>query len=102
MAANNQSLDKLLNKVKDESGMSDAEEILRLQATRQLKNEHKKVAQMTDLEKLLYAQMEQQSIEEYEQDFVSDKPLTYGGEHISFYSPLASTILDAFFTDGEN
>lgn len=55
----NKNLDKLMNKMNAETGRSDAEEILRLQATRQLKNEHKKVSQMTDLEKQLYAEMEQ-------------------------------------------
>ncbi len=45
----NKNLDKLMNKMNAETGRSAAEEILRLQATRQLKSEHKKVSQMTDL-----------------------------------------------------
>lgn len=101
-AGNNKNLDKLMNKVNSKSGQSYAEEILRLQATRQLRNEHKKVAQMTDLEKQLYAEMEQKTIEEYESDFLSDKPIVYNGEHKPFYSPIASIVLDAFFTDGKN
>ncbi len=48
---NNKNLDKLMNKINTETGRSDAEEILRLQAQRQLKSEHKKVSQMTDFEK---------------------------------------------------
>ncbi|MBE6739435.1 MAG: hypothetical protein E7565_03850 [Ruminococcaceae bacterium] len=98
----NKNLDKLMNKMNAETGRSDAEEILRLQATRQLKNEHKKISQMTDLEKQLYAEMEQKTIEEYEEEFISDKPIVYNGEHKPFYSPIASIVLDAFFTDGKN
>ena len=63
---NNKNLDKLMNKINTETGRSDAEEILRLQAQRQLKSEHKKVSQMTDFEKQLFAEMEQKTIEEYE------------------------------------
>ena len=99
---NNKNLDKLMNKINTETGRSDAEEILKLQATRQLKNEHKKVSQMTDLEKQLYAEMEQKTIEEYESEFLSDKPIQYNGELKQFYSPIASIVLDAFFTDGKN
>ncbi len=94
-SGNNKNLDKLMNKVNNETGRSEAEELLRLQATRQLKNEHKRVAQMTDLEKQLYAEMEQQKIEDYETEYLSDKPLIYNGEYKPFYSPLASIVLDA-------
>ena len=45
---NNKNLDELINKVNSESGVK---EILRLRATKQLKNEHKKAYQMADFEK---------------------------------------------------
>lgn len=96
-------LDKLLNKINEGTGLSEAEEILKLQSQRQLRAEHKKVAQMTDSEKQMYAEMEQKRIAEYERrQYKEEKPLTYSGEYIPFFSPIASTVLDAFFTDGEN
>lgn len=96
-------LDKLLNKINEDTGLSEAEEILKLQSQRQLRAEHKKVSQMTDLEKQMYAEMEQKRVADYERkQYENEKPLTYGGEYIPFFSPIASTILDAFFTDGKN
>ena len=102
VAGNNKNLDKLMNKVNTETGRSDAEEILRLQAQRQLKSEHKKVSQMTDFEKQLFAEMEQKTVEKYEEQFLSDKPVNYMGKLDPYYSPIASIVLDAFFTDGKN
>lgn len=103
MAKKYSNLDTLLNKINDDTGLSEAEEILKLQSQRQLRAENKRVSQMTDLEKQMYAEMEQKNIAEYERkQYKEEKPLTYSGEYMPFFSPIASTVLDAFFTDGEN
>ena len=41
-------------------------------------------------------------LEKYEEKFLSDKPVNYMGKLDPYYSPIASIVLDAFFTDGEN
>ena len=46
--------------------------------------------------------MEQKTVEKYEEQFLSDKPVNYMGKLDPYYSPIASIVLDAFFTDGEN
>ena len=62
------------------------------------------------LEKELYAEMNQKEVADYE-DFVRNKrkpivkkgvELDYNGDTDVFFSPLASTVLDEFFTDGKN
>jgi len=96
-------VDKVINKIASGTGTSEAEQFLRLQANARLKNEHKKVSQMTDLEKQLYAELNQKEIEAYEEQFVKKGVETeYRGKTNVFFSPVASTVLDAFFTDGKN
>ena len=96
-------IDKVLNKIASGEETSEAEQLLKLQANRQLMNEHKKVSQMTDLEKQLYAELNQNEIEAYEEQFVKKGVETeYRGKTNVFFSPVASTVLDAFFTDGKN
>ena len=96
-------IDKVLNKIASGEETSEAEQLLKLQANRQLMNEHKKVSQMTDLEKQLYAELNQKEIEAYEEQFVKKGVATeYRGKTNVFFSPVASTVLDAFFTDGKN
>ena len=56
-------IDKVLNKIASGEETSEAEQLLKLQANRQLMNEHKKVSQMTDLEKQLYAELNQKEID---------------------------------------
>ena len=102
MAEDNKNLDTLLNKVTDDTGMSVAEEMLMLQRQRQMKTESKPVAQMTDAEKEIFAEMQREYIEICELPFLSSKPVNYTDGYEPFFSPIASTILDAFFTDSKN
>lgn len=103
-------VDKILNKIISGEGTSIAEQFLKAQANKQLKNSEKKVYQMTQNEKELYAEMNQKEVADYE-DFVRNKrkpivkkgvELDYNGDTDVFFSPLASTVLDEFFTDGKN
>ncbi len=102
MADDNKNLDTLLNKVMNDTGMSVAEEMLMLQRQRQMKTESKSVAQMTDAEKEIFAEMQREYIEICELPFLSSKPVNYTDGYEPFFSPVASTILDAFFTDSKN
>lgn len=71
-----------------------------------LKATNKPVSQMSDQEKLIYAKFEQEFIEYYEMTesktrFEYEKFGRYSGSDVDF-SPLASIVLDEFFTDGKN
>ena len=101
MAENNKNLDTLLSKVMEDTGMSIAEEMLMLQRQRQIKTEHKPVSKMTDSEKEIFAEMQREYIEICELPFLSDKPINYTDGYDPYFSPVASTVLDAFFTDSE-
>jgi hypothetical protein len=47
--------------------------------------------------------MNQKEIEAYEEQFVKKGVnIEYRGKTNVFFSPVASTVLDAFFTDGKN
>ncbi len=71
-----------------------------------LKATNKPVSQMSDQEKLIFAKFEQEFIEYYEMTesktrFEYEKFGRYSGSDVDF-SPLASIVLDEFFTDGKN
>ena len=70
-----------------------------------LKATNKPVSQMSDHEKLIYAKFEQRMIENYEMFCASkyeERDATYSGKGDVFFSPVASIVLDEFFTDGEH
>ena len=95
--------DKILDKIASGEGKTEAEQFLKRQANQQLKLSDKKVFEMSDVEKELYAEMNRKEIEAYEKQFVKKgETSNYLGETNVFFSPLASSILDEFFTDGKN
>lgn len=93
-------IDKMLNRILSGDGKTEAEEFLRLQANQQLKNTEKKVYQMTDLEKELYAEMNRDEIARYERRYIKD--IENDENENGFFSPVASIVLDEFFTDGKH
>jgi len=93
-------VDKILNQILSGDGRTEAEEFLRQQANRQLKNSEKKIMQMTDIEKELYAEMNREEVERYERKFIKD--IENDENKNGFFSPVASIVLDEFFTDGNH
>lgn len=70
-----------------------------------LKASKKPVSKMTETEKIIFAEKEQKMIEDYEMftnGTVSYMPARYSGKGGVFFSPVASTVLDEFFTNGQN
>ena len=66
----------------------------------------KPVSKMTETEKLVFAEKEQKMIEDYEM-FMNgvirySTTAKYSGKGDVFFSPVASTVLDEFFTDGQH
>ena len=95
--------DKALEQIATGDGKTEAEQFLKCQANRQLKNSNKKIIEMSDVEKELYAEMNKKEIEAYEKQFIKEGDKSnYLGETNVFFSPLASSILDTFFTDGKH
>lgn len=71
-----------------------------------LKATKKPVSKMTDIEKMVFAEKEQKMIEDYEM-FVNGvvryaTMARYSDKGDVFFSPVASTVLDEFFTDGQH
>lgn len=82
------------------------EEFAKEQIYQKLKASKKPVSKMTDTEKFIYAEKEQKMIEDYEM-FVNGvvrygTMAKYSGRGEVFFSPVASTVLDEFFTDGQH
>lgn len=95
--------DEALEQIASGDGKSEVEQFLKRQANQQLKKSNKKVFEMSDVEKELYAEMNRKEIEAYEKQFIKeDETTNYLGETNVFFSPLASSVLDEFFTDGKN
>lgn len=70
-----------------------------------LKATNKPVSQMSDHEKIIFAKFEQRMIENYEMFCASkfeERDATYSDKDSVFFSPIASIVLDEFFTDGEH
>lgn len=93
-------IDKFLSQILSGDGKTETEEFLRQQANRQLKDSEKKVRQMTDIEKELYAEMHREEVEQYERNFIED--IENDENKNGFFSPVASVVLDEFFTDGKH
>lgn len=70
-----------------------------------LKATNKPVSEMSDHEKIIFAKFEQRMIENYEMFCASkfeERNETYSNKGSVFFSPIASIVLDEFFTDGEH
>ena len=93
-------IDKFLSQILSGDSKTETEEFLRQQANRQLKDSEKKVRQMTDIEKELYAEMHREEVEQYERNFIKD--IENDENKNGFFSPVASVVLDEFFTDGKH
>ena len=81
-------------------------EFAKEQMYQHLKATKKPVSKMTDTEKLVFAEKEQKMIEDYEM-FMNGvvrygTTAKYSGKGDVFFSPVASTVLDEFFTDGQH
>ena len=81
-------------------------EFAKEQMYQHLKATKKPVSKMTETEKLVFAEKEQKMIEDYE--IFMNGVIRYGttakysGKGDVFFSPVASTVLDEFFTDGQH
>lgn len=81
-------------------------EFAKEQIYQHLKATKKPVSKMTETEKLVFAEKEQKMIEDYEM-FMNGvirygTMARYSGKGDVFFSPVASTVLDEFFTDGQH
>ena len=81
-------------------------EFAKEQMYQHLKATKKPVSKMTEIEKLVFAEKEQKMIEDYEM-FMNGvirygTMAKYSGKGDVFFSPVASTVLDEFFTDGQH
>ena len=81
-------------------------EFAKEQMYQHLKATKKPVSKMTETEKLVFAEKEQKMIEDYEM-FMNGvvrygTTAKYSGKGDVFFSPVASTVLDEFFTDGQH
>lgn len=82
------------------------EEFVKEQIYQKLKASKKPVSKMTETEKFIFAEKEQKMIEDYEM-FMNGvvrygTMAKYSGRGEVFFSPVASTVLDEFFTDGQH
>lgn len=81
-------------------------EFAKEQIYQHLKATKKPVSKMTETEKLVFAEKEQKMIEDYEM-FMNGvvryaTMARYSDKGDVFFSPVASTVLDEFFTDGQH
>lgn len=80
-------------------------EFAKEQVYQKLKSTNKPVSKMTDEEKLIFAEKEQEMIEDYEMFMCGKRSNTtqrYSNKDGVFFSPVASTVLDEYFTNGHH
>ena len=81
-------------------------EFAKEQMYQHLKATKKPVSKMTDIEKMVFAEKEQKMIEDYEMfmhGVVRYATMAkYSDKGDVFFSPIASTVLDEYFNDGQH